>query len=94
MNGVWIGSTTDHIKILGILKTFRKNNILQFHTDLRSPKVDILKNNNNASLVFYDKEEKIQLRVKVECEINNQNTFKVNFRLLVTWVPARAVSRR
>ena len=48
--------------------------LLQFHTDLRSPKVDILKRNKNASLVFYDKEEKIQLRVKVECEVNNQNS--------------------
>ena len=44
-----------------------KNKLLQFHTDFRSPKVGILKKNKNASLVFYDKEEKIQLRIKVEC---------------------------
>ena len=61
-------------RIVVLRKSDRKNNLLQFHTDLRSPKVDILKKNNKASLLFYDKEEKIQLRVKVECEINNQNS--------------------
>ena len=61
-------------RIVVLRKSDRANNLLQFHTDLRSPKVEILKKNNKASLVFYDKEEKIQLRVKVECEINNQNS--------------------
>ena len=60
-------------RIVVLRKSDRDNNLLQFHTDLRSPKVEILKKNNRASLLFYDKEEKIQLRVKVECEINNQN---------------------
>ena len=45
-------------RIVVLRKSDRTNNLLQFHTDLRSPKVDILKKNNNASLVFYDKEEK------------------------------------
>ena len=61
-------------RIVVLRKSDRENNLLQFHTDFRSPKVDILKKNKNASLVFYDKEEKIQLRVKVECEVNNQNS--------------------
>ena len=61
-------------RIVVLRKSDRSNNLLQFHTDLRSPKVDILKANNKASLLFYDKEEKIQLRIKVECEINNQNS--------------------
>ena len=61
-------------RIVVLRKSDRANNLLQFHTDLRSPKVDILKKNKNASLVFYDKEEKIQLRVKVECEVNYQNS--------------------
>ena len=60
-------------RIVVLRKSDRANNLLQFHTDFRSPKVDILKKNNKASLLFYDKEEKIQLRVKVDCEINNQN---------------------
>ncbi|MDC2996026.1 pyridoxamine 5'-phosphate oxidase family protein [Candidatus Pelagibacter sp.] len=67
----------------------RKNNLLQFHTDFRSPKVDILKKNNKASLLFYDKEEKIQLRVKVDCEINNQNSITE-----VSWKRTQHISRR
>ena len=61
-------------RIVVLRKSDRSNNYLQFHTDLRSPKVEILKQNNKASLLFYDKEEKIQLRIKVNCEINNQNS--------------------
>ena len=73
---VFMSSDNNEIdgRIVVLRKSDRENNLLQFHTDLRSPKVNILKNNNNASLLFYDKEEKIQLRVKVECEINNQNS--------------------
>ena len=65
---------TDARSSSGTSCSVEENNVLQFHTDLRSPKVDILKKNKNASLVFYDKEEKIQLRVKVTCEINNKNS--------------------
>ena len=73
---VFMSSDNNEIdgRIVVLRKSDRENNLLQFHTDLRSPKVNILKNNNNASLLFYDKEEKIQLRVKVECELNNQNS--------------------
>ena len=60
-------------RIVVLRKSDRENKLLQFHTDLRSPKVDILKNNNKASLLFYDKEEKIQLRVKVNCVVNHNN---------------------
>ena len=76
-------------RIVVLRKSDRKNNLLQFHTDIRSSKVDIIKKNNNASLVFYDKEEKIQLRVKVECEINNQNSTTEE-----SWKKTRHISRR
>ena len=76
-------------RIVVLRKSDRKNNLLQFHTDFRSPKVNILKNNNNASLVFYDKEEKIQLRVKVKCEVNNQNSITEN-----SWKNTQHISRR
>jgi 3-hydroxyisobutyrate dehydrogenase len=32
-----------------------------------------LKNNKNASMLFYDKEKKIQVRLKVECAVNHNN---------------------
>ena len=76
-------------RIVVLRKSDRANNLLQFHTDLRSPKVDILKKNENASLVFYDKEEKIQLRVKVECEVNNQNSTTEE-----SWKKTQHISRR
>ena len=76
-------------RIVVLRKSDRTNNLLQFHTDLRSPKVGILKKNNKASLLFYDKEEKIQLRVKVDCEINNQNSTTEE-----SWKKTQHISRR
>ena len=76
-------------RIVVLRKSDRSKNILQFHTDLRSPKVDVLEKNNNASLVFYDKEEKIQLRVKVICEINNKNSVTAE-----AWKKTQHISRR
>ena len=76
-------------RIVVLRKSDRANNLLQFHTDLRSPKVDILKKNKKASLVFYDKEEKIQLRVKVECEVNNKNSTTEE-----SWKKTQHISRR
>ena len=88
---VFMSSDNNEIdgRIVVLRKSDRENNLLQFHTDLRSPKVNILKNNNNASLLFYDKEEKIQLRVKVECEINNQNSVTE-----ASWKKTQHISRR
>ena len=76
-------------RIIVLRKSDRKNSLLQFHTDFRSPKVETLKNNNKASLLFYDKEEKIQLRVKVNCEINNQNSITEE-----SWKKTQHISRR
>ena len=76
-------------RIVVLRKSDRNKKLLQFHTDLRSPKVEILKKNKNASLLFYDKEEKIQLRVKVECEVNNQNLITEE-----SWKKTQHISRR
>ena len=76
-------------RIVVLRKSDKKNSVLQFHTDLRSQKVNILKKNKNASLVFYDKEEKIQLRVKVICEINNKNSAAEE-----SWKKTQHISRR
>ena len=76
-------------RIVVLRKSDQKNNLLQFHTDLRSQKVNILKKNKNASLVFYDKEQKIQLRAKVICEINNKNSISEE-----SWKKTQHISRR
>ena len=60
-------------RILVLRKSDQTNNLLQFHSDIRSDKIPKLKNNKIASMLFYDKEEKIQVRIKVECSINHKN---------------------
>ena len=60
-------------RIIVLRKSDQTNNLLQFHSDIRSDKIPKLKNNKSASMLFYDKEEKIQVRLKVECTINHDN---------------------
>ena len=60
-------------RIVVLRKSDQSNNLVQFHSDIRSDKISKLKNNKNASMLFYDKEEKIQVRLKVECIINHDN---------------------
>tara|TARA_B100000941_G_C28471786_1_gene536838 strand:+ start:801 stop:1400 length:600 start_codon:yes stop_codon:yes gene_type:complete len=76
-------------RIVVLRKSDRVKNLLQFHTDFRSSKINVLKRNSNASLVFYDKEEKIQLRIKVKCIINNQNSVTED-----SWKKTKHISRR
>ena len=40
-----------------------KEKKIWFHSDIRSNKVKILKSNSEATFLFYDKSEKIQLRI-------------------------------
>ena len=60
-------------RIVVLRKSDQSNNLVQYHSDIRSDKIDKLKKNKNASLLFYDKEEKIQVRLKIECIINHNN---------------------
>ena len=60
-------------RIVVLRKSDQSNNLVQFHSDIRSDKIPKLKSNKSASMLFYDKEEKIQVRLKVECIINHNN---------------------
>ena len=51
----------------------KKEKKIWFHSDIRSNKVKILKSNSEATLLFYDKSEKIQLRISGYAKINYQN---------------------
>jgi 3-hydroxyisobutyrate dehydrogenase len=88
---VFICAHQDEIdgRIVVLRKSDRVNNLLQFHTDFRSPKVEIIKKNNKASLIFYDKKEKIQLRIKVDCVVNNKNSTTEE-----SWKKTQHISRR
>ncbi len=46
---------------------------IKFHTDIRSPKVILIKKNPKIFFLFYDKEQKIQLKVSGEAKVNYKN---------------------
>ena len=60
-------------RIVVLRKSDQSNNLIQYHSDIRSDKIEKLKTNKNASMLFYDKDEKIQVRLKVECTVNHNN---------------------
>jgi len=50
-----------------------KEKKIWFHSDIRSNKVKVLKSNSDSAFLFYDKVEKVQLRINVNAKINYQN---------------------
>ena len=57
-----------------VLRDLDKNNkSLSFHTDIRSNKIKSLKVNPLGTFLFYDKVEKIQLRIICNTKIHHQN---------------------
>ena len=50
-----------------------KEKKMWFHSDIRSNKIKILKSNSEGTLLFYDKSEKIQLRIFGYTKINYKN---------------------
>ena len=60
-------------RVIVLRKADRENNIIQYHSDIRSSKIEKIKNNPSCSILFYGKEEKIQLRIKAICKINYNN---------------------
>ena len=60
-------------RIVVLRKSDQSSNLIQYHSDIRSNKIAKLKNNKNASMLFYDKDKKIQVRLKVECTVNHDN---------------------
>ena len=76
-------------RIVVLRKSDQKNNLLQFHSDIRSDKIDILKKNPKASFLFYDKELKIQVRLKVEALINHNNDVTKQ-----SWEKTQHISRK
>ena len=76
-------------RIVVLRKSDQKNNLLQFHSDIRSDKIEKLKKNSKAAMLFYDKEEKIQVRLKVDCTINHENDVTK-----VSWSKTQHISRK
>ena len=76
-------------RIVVLRKADQQNNLVQFHSDIRSYKIELLKNNPNAALLFYDKDEKIQVRLKVNCIINHENDITKS-----SWEKTQHISRK
>ena len=76
-------------RIVVLRKSDQLNNLVQFHSDIRSDKIEILKKNPNASMLFYDKDEKIQVRLKVNCVINYKNEITKT-----SWDKTQHISRK
>lgn len=49
-------------RIVVLRGAFKERNILRFHTDIRSKKIDFIKKNNQIYFLFYNKKIKIQVR--------------------------------
>ena len=66
-----------------------KDKKIWFHSDIRSNKIKILKTNPFASFLFYDKIEKIQLRIFVSTKINYKNNITIR-----SWKKTAHMSRQ
>ena len=76
-------------RIVVLRKSDQKNKTIQFHSDIRSDKIEKLKKNPNAAMLFYDKEEKIQVRLKLECTVNHDNAITKE-----SWSKTQHISRK
>ena len=76
-------------RIVVLRRSDQQNRLVQFHSDIRSDKIEKLKKNPNAAMLFYDKEEKIQVRLKVECTVNHNNDVTKK-----SWSKTQHISRK
>ena len=57
-------------RVVVLRKANQKDNFIQYHSDIRSSKIEKIKKNPSCSILFYGKQEKIQLRLKAECKVH------------------------
>lgn len=76
-------------RIVVLRGAFKEKNIIRFHTDLRSSKIDALKKNNNIYFLFYNKKRKIQLRIKAKATIHYNNDITKD-----AWKKTQVISRK
>ena len=76
-------------RIVVLRKSDQLNNTVQFHSDIRSDKIEKLKKNPKAAMLFYDKDEKIQVRLKMECVVNHNNEITKE-----SWSKTQHISRK
>ena len=76
-------------RIVVLRGAFKNKKILRFHTDLRSAKINALKENNNIYFLFYNKKRKIQVRAKGIATIHHKNEITEQ-----AWSKTQIISRK
>ena len=76
-------------RVVVLRKVDQQNNFIQYHSDIRSSKIEKIKKNPHCSILFYGKQEKIQLRLKAECEVNYDNDITID-----SWEKTGHISRK
>ena len=74
------------VVLRGVSETEKK---IWFHSDIRSNKVKVLKSNSEANFLFYDKSEKVQLRINGISKINYKNDITLD-----SWKKTAHMSRQ
>ena len=76
-------------RVVVLRKANQQNNFIQYHSDIRSSKIEKIKKNSNCSILFYGKQEKIQLRLKAECTVHFNDEITKE-----SWVNTGHISRK
>ena len=74
------------VVLRGVSETEKK---IWFHSDIRSNKVKVLKSNSEGNFLFYDKSEKVQLRINGVSKINYKNDITLS-----SWKKTAHMSRQ
>jgi len=77
------------VRTVVLRKVLRENRALLIHTDKRSSKVEEIENNKFVSLLFYSKDDKIQIRIEGEAIIHNDG-----YLFEKQWSESKPLSRR
>ena len=76
-------------RIVVLRGAFKDKNILRFHTDIRSDKIEFIKKNNQIYFLFYNKDKKIQVRATGTATIHYKDNLTAE-----AWKKTQVISRK
>ena len=76
-------------RIVVLRGAYQDRNVLRFHTDIRSDKIECIKNSNQIYFLFYNKEEKIQVRATGAATIHYKDDTTAE-----SWKKIQSMSRK
>ncbi len=84
-----IGKNGPNQRIMVLREFDEDHRIMRFHTDFRSPKVDEIAKNSAISILGYDPEQRIQLKIYGAAQIYNESA-----RATGAWLQTDTMGRR